>query len=114
ERERNKQPLDRNLVAQREFDFAEAAFKTTSATLDAARTKLEEAQAEAQRAEAEVASQGVALAQSRRRVEESQAFLAQAESQRRQVGVRKAEAATATARPGGALRQRRRAEVQPG
>jgi membrane fusion protein (multidrug efflux system) len=112
ERERSKQLLAGNLVAQRDFDFADATFKTTRATVDAARTKLEEAQADVQRTEAELASQTVAVAQSRRRVEESEAFLAQAQSQRRQVGIRRAEAETASGRLAEALANLREAELK--
>lgn len=97
DRERVARLLEQELVARREFDHADSAFRTARAALDAAREWVLVAQAEVAQAEAELASQEVALAQSRRQLEEGEAALVQSRSRRRQVGIRTAEAATAEA-----------------
>jgi len=97
DRSRAKELVDRSLISRQEFDYADIAFKTTSAALDAARQRLDAARAEAAQAEAELASQGVAVAQARHQREEAEATLRDARSRRGEVGVRSAEAASAEA-----------------
>lgn len=87
----------RGLVAQQDFDHAEAAFKTARAALEAARQKLDMAHGELAQAQAEVESRAIAVAQARRRLEEAEAALATAKSRRREVTIREADAGMAEA-----------------
>jgi membrane fusion protein (multidrug efflux system) len=112
DRDRAAKLLKAELVAQQDFDHAEATFKTSRAAVEAARSRLEEAGGELLRAEAEVRSQTAALAQARRRVEEAQAFLDHARSRRREVRIRRAEAETASGRMAEALASLREAELR--
>jgi membrane fusion protein (multidrug efflux system) len=112
DRDRAAKLLKAELVAQQDFDHAEAAFKTSRAAVAAARSRLEEAEGELLRAEAEVRSQTAALAQARRRVEEARAFLDHAKSRRREVRIRRAEAETASGRMAEALASLREAELR--
>ncbi|MFQ5829189.1 MAG: HlyD family secretion protein [Candidatus Methylomirabilia bacterium] len=112
DRERMRQLVREELVAQQNLDHAEAAFTTARAGVDSARRKLEEAQGEVQRAEAEVRSQTLALAQTRRRVEESRARLANAKSRRREVALERARVETARGHLAEALAGLREAELK--
>src|SRR5215470_3615786 len=86
------------LVAQQDWDHAEATYRTAEATLDAARRRLEQARSEVAQAEASLRTQQAAVAQSVRRVDESRASLANARSQRQQVKVRQAQVEAAQGR----------------
>jgi membrane fusion protein (multidrug efflux system) len=97
DRERTQALLARALIARQEFDYADIAFKTAGAALEAARQRLDMAHAEVAQAEAEAASQEVALAQSSRQHEEAEAALDDARSRRGEVTIRSAEAASAEA-----------------
>jgi membrane fusion protein (multidrug efflux system) len=97
DRARTQALLERRLIARQEFDYAEIAFKTTAAALEAARQRLDAARAEVAQAEAELASQEVAIAQAGRQREEAEAGLGDARSRRGEVTVRSAEVASAEA-----------------
>jgi membrane fusion protein (multidrug efflux system) len=98
DRDRVRELLRAQLVAQQGFDHAEATFKSAQAALDQARQKLDQARGEAQQAAAALESQRAALAQAGRRVEESRAALANARSQRGQVPLREAQVEAARGR----------------
>jgi membrane fusion protein (multidrug efflux system) len=111
DRGRTQALLERSLIPRQEFDYADIAHKTTGASLEAARQRLDVARAEAAQAEAEVASQEVALAQSIRQREESEASLGDARSRRGEVTVKSAEAASAEAQLAEARAALREAEL---
>ncbi|MBI4608401.1 MAG: HlyD family secretion protein [Candidatus Rokubacteria bacterium] len=98
DRERMEKLAREGLVAQQEFDHADAAFKSAQATLESTRKQLEQAEAEAHRAEAEVRSQLAAVERARQLVEERRAHLANARSRRREVALQHAEAEAARGR----------------
>jgi membrane fusion protein, multidrug efflux system len=112
DRGRMERLVREELVAQRDFDHADATFKMARAAGDAARQNLDVARGELARAEAEVASQTVAVAQAGRRLEESEAALSYARSRRHEVTVRRADAATAEARLAEALANLRETELR--
>jgi membrane fusion protein (multidrug efflux system) len=99
------------LVAQQEWDHAEAAFKTAEAALDAARKRLDQARSEVAQAEASLRTQQAAIAQSVRRVDESRASLENARSQRQQVRQRQAQVEAAQGRLAQALANLQQAEL---
>ena len=101
----------RELVAQQDFDHAEAAFKTARAALEAARQKLDMAVGELAQAQAEVESRTIAIAQAQRRLEEAEAALATARSRRREVTIREADAGMAEAQLTEALANAREADL---
>jgi len=111
DRERMEQLLKAQLVAQQDFDHAEAVFKNAHATLDVARQRLDQARQEALTAEAAGRSQAAVLAQGRQRVNESRAALAKAGSQRQEVRLRQAQVEAARGRLAHAAASREQAEL---
>jgi membrane fusion protein (multidrug efflux system) len=97
DRGRARELLQRTLIARQEFDYADIAYKTAAAALEAAQQRLDGARAEVAQAEAEVASQQVALAQAARQREEAEAGLGDARSRRGEVTIKSAELASAEA-----------------
>ncbi|MGH7400625.1 MAG: efflux RND transporter periplasmic adaptor subunit [Candidatus Rokuibacteriota bacterium] len=116
--ERSKGDRDRmaalvkaHLVAQQEWDHAEATFKTAEAALDAARKRLDHARSEVAQVEASLRTQQAAIAQSVRRVDESRASLENARSQRQQVRQRQAQVEAEQGRLAQALANLQQAEL---
>ena len=99
------------MVAQQEFDHADAAFRSSRASLDVARQKLSQASEEVVQAEAAVRGQIAAVAQTRRRVQEAEAALANASSQRRQIKVRETQVEAARGRVAQTLANFQQAEL---
>jgi membrane fusion protein (multidrug efflux system) len=97
EMERMRTLLQGGFVAQRDFDQAEMAAATASATVEATRRRLNQAEKEIQQAEAALASRVLAVSQAKQRVNETRAALGRVESQRRQVTVKEAEIERAAA-----------------
>ncbi len=111
DRERMKDLVDARMVAQQDFDHADAAFKSSQAALEAARQKSGQASEEVLQTEAAVRSQTATVAQTRRRIEEAAAALANAQSQRQQVKVREAQVESARGRVAQAAANVRQAEL---
>lgn len=111
DRERLRELVQAQMIAQQEFDHADAAFKSAQAALNVAREKVRQAREETLQAAAAVRSQTAALAQSRRRAQEAEAALANARSQRQQVKVRQAQVDAARSRVAQALANLRQAEL---
>ena len=111
DRERTKQLLDERMIAQQDFDHADAAYRSAQAALDVARQRESQAKEAVAQAEATVRSQTATVAQTRRQVEEAAAALANARSQRRQVKVREAQVEAARGRVAQALANLRQAEL---
>jgi len=101
----------RELIAQQDFDHADAAFKTARAALEAARQKRDVALAELGQAQAEVENRTIAVAQAQHRLEEAEAALATARSRRREVTIREADAGMAEAQLTEALANVREADL---
>ena len=98
ELDRLRQLLQRDLVARRDFDQAEATHETTSAAVEAARRRFAQTEKEVQQTAAELASRMHAVDQAKQRVAEARAALARAESQLHQVVIKEAQATQAAAR----------------
>ena len=111
ERDRMKDLVDSRMVAQQDFDHADAVFKSAQAALDAARQRASQASEEILQTEATVRSQTATLAQTRRRIEEAAAALANARSQRQQVKVRQAQVDAARGHLAQAMANLRQAEL---
>ncbi len=111
DRDRMGQLLKAQLVAQQDFDHAEAVFKNAQAMLDAARQRLDQAREEGFRAEAVLQAQAAVLAQAERRVNESRASLAKARSQRQEVKLRQAQVEAARGRLAQAAASLQQAEL---
>jgi membrane fusion protein (multidrug efflux system) len=111
DRERMRELVEARMVAQQDYDHADAAFKSAQAALDASRQRVDQAHEQSLQAEAAVRSQTATLAQSRRRAQEAQAALANARSQRQQVKVRQAQVDAAKGRIAQALANLRQAEL---
>lgn len=111
DRRRMSELVRRELVAQQDFDHADAAFKTARAALDATRQNLDVALGEVAQAQAEVEGRTVAVAQAKHRLAEAEAALATARSRRREVTIREADATTAEAQLAEALANVREAEL---
>jgi membrane fusion protein, multidrug efflux system len=111
DRERMRELVEAKMVAQQDFDHADAVFKSAQAALDVARQKVSQAREEVVQAEATVKSQTATLAQSRRRREEAEAALTNARSQRQQVKVRQAQVDAARGKVAQALANLRQAEL---
>ena len=111
DRERTRSLVEDRMIAQQDYDHADAAFKSAQAALDVARQRVSQAHEEALQAEATVRSQTATLAQTRRRSEEARAALATARSQRQQVKVRQAQVDAARGRLGQASANLRQAEL---
>jgi membrane fusion protein (multidrug efflux system) len=97
EKERMRRLLQGGFVSQRDFDQAEMAAATASATLEATQKRLNQAEKEAQQAEAALTSRILAVSQAKQRINEARAALGRVESQRRQVIVKEAEIERAVA-----------------
>jgi len=91
EMDRMKRLLQGGFVAQRDYDQAEMAALTSTATLEATQKRVSQAEKEVQQAEAALSSRVLAVSLARQRVNESRAALGRVESQRRQVSVKEAE-----------------------
>ncbi|MBI4245792.1 MAG: HlyD family secretion protein [Candidatus Rokubacteria bacterium] len=98
ELERQRALLKSDLVARRDFDRAEAASETATATVEATQRRFTQTEKEIQQAEAELAAKMHAVEQARQRVAEARATLARAESQLHQVAIKDAEVSRAEAR----------------
>ena len=97
EKERQRKLVEQGLVAQRDYDQAEAAEGTARATLEAFERRKIQVEREAQQVEAALASRRLGVQQARQRVAELRGSLARAESQRHQVPMKEAEVARAEA-----------------
>ena len=111
DRERTKSLVEDRMIAQQDFDHADAAFKSAQAALEVARQKVVQAREETLQAEATVRSQTATLAQTRRRSDEARAALATARSQRQQVKVRQAQVEAARGRLAQAAANLKQAEL---
>lgn len=111
DRERLRQLVEAKMIAQQDFDHADAAFKVSQAALDVARQRVTQAREQVAQAEATVRSQTATVAQTRRRQEEAEAALRTAWSQRRQVKVRQAQVDAAQGKVAQALANLRQAEL---
>jgi membrane fusion protein (multidrug efflux system) len=111
DRERMRELVDAKMIAQQDFDHADAAFKATLAALDVARQKVSQAREEVVQIEATVKSQAATVSQSRRRQEEAEAALTNARSQRQQIKVRQAQVDAAGGKVAQALANLRQAEL---
>ena len=111
DRDRTRELVRQQLIAQQDMDNAEAAFQNAQAALDASRDKLNQARSEAAQAESALQTQRAALAQATRRVDESRAALANARSQRQQVKLREAQADAARGRLAQAMANLKQAEL---
>ena len=97
EKARQRKLVEQGLVAQRDYDQAEAAEGTARASLEAFERRKIQVEREAQQVEAALASRGLGVQQARQRVVELRGTLARAESQRHQVPMKEAEVARAGA-----------------
>lgn len=97
EKERQRKLVEQGLVAQRDYDQAEAAEGTARASLEAFERRKIQVEREAQQVEAALASRRLGVQQARQRVAELRGSLARAESQRHQVPMKEAEVARAEA-----------------
>jgi membrane fusion protein (multidrug efflux system) len=111
DRNRTKELVDSKMIAQQDYDHAEAAFQSAQAALDASRQKVRQASEEILQAEATVRSQTATVAQTQRRGEEAKAALANARSQRQQVKVRQTQVEAARGRLAQAMANLRQAEL---
>lgn len=111
DRERLRDLVEAKMVAQQDFDHADAAFKSAQAALDVARQKVSQAREQVLQAEATVKSQTATVAQTRRRREEVEAALTSARSQRQQVKVRQAQVDAAQGKVAQALANLRQTEL---
>jgi membrane fusion protein, multidrug efflux system len=111
DRERLRELVEAKMIAQQDFDHADAAFRVAQAALDVARQKAGQAREQVVQAEATVRSQTATVAQIRRRREEADAALANAQSQRQQVKVRQAQVDAAQGKVALALANVRQAEL---
>jgi membrane fusion protein (multidrug efflux system) len=98
ERQRMRRLVQDGYVAAREVDQADNAFEGASATLEANRRRLTQAEQEVVQLEAELATRRLAIEHARQRVAELRASQARAESQRHQLSVKEAEVGRAEAR----------------
>ncbi len=85
------------LVARRDFDRAESAAETATATVEGTRRRLGASEQEVQQIEAELAAREHAVEQARQRVAEARAGVAHAESQTHQFPMKEAEVSRAEA-----------------
>ena len=111
DRDRFRELVQAQMIAQMDYDHADAAFRSAQAALDMARQKVSQAQEETLQAAAAVRSQTATFAQTRRRAQEAEAALANARSQRQQVKVRQAQVDAARSRETQALANSRQAEL---
>ena len=111
DRERLRQLVEAKMVAQQDFDHADAAFKVSQAALDVAHQRVAQAREQVAQAEAAMRSQTATVAQTRRRQEEAAAALRNAQGQRQQVKVRRAQVDAAQGKVAQALANLRQAEL---
>ncbi|HTX52598.1 MAG TPA: HlyD family secretion protein [Candidatus Baltobacteraceae bacterium] len=111
DRDRMKDLVDSRMVAQQDFDHADAAFRSAQAALESARQRASQAGEEVGQAEAAVRSQTATVAQSRRHIQEATAALANATSQRQQVKVRETQVESARGRLAQATANLQQAEL---
>jgi membrane fusion protein (multidrug efflux system) len=111
DRDRMASLVKAHLVAQQEWEHADATFKTAEAVLDAARKRLDQARSEVAQAEAALRTQQAAIGQSVRRVDEGRASLDNARSQRQQVRQRQAQVEAGQGRLSQALANLQQAEL---
>jgi membrane fusion protein (multidrug efflux system) len=111
DRDRFRELVQAQMIAQMDYDHADAAFRSAQAALDMARQKVSQAQEESLQAAAAVRSQTATFAQTRRRTQEAEAALANARSQRQQVKVRQAQVDAARSRETQALANRQQADL---
>ena len=111
DRVRTKELVDAKMIAQQDFDHADAAFQSARAALDASREKVSQASEEILQVEATVRSQTSTVAQTQRRVKEVEAALSTARSQRQQVKVRQTQVEAARGRLAQAAATLRQAEL---
>ena len=97
EKDRQRKLVEQGLVAQRDYDQAEAAEGTARAALQAFERRKIQVEREAQQTEAALASRGLGVQQARQRVAELRGTLAKTESQRQQVPMKEADIARAEA-----------------
>jgi len=97
EKDRQRRLVSQGLVAQRDYDQAEAAEGTARAVLEAFERRKTQVEREAQQTEAALASRRLGVQQAKQRVAELRGTLARAESQRFQVPMKEAEVARAEA-----------------
>ena len=89
--------VEQGLVAQRDYDQAEAAEGTARASLEAFERRKIQVEREAQQVEAALASRKLGVQQARQRVAELRGTLAKTDSQRQQVPMKEADIARAEA-----------------
>jgi len=111
DRVRAKELVDAKMIAQQDFDHADATFQSARAALDASREKLSQASEEILQVEATVRSQTSTVAQTQQRVKEAEAALSNARSQRQQVKVRQTQVEAARGRLAQAAANLRQAEL---
>ena len=111
DRVRAKELVDAKMIAQQDFDHADATFQSARAALDASREKLSQASEEILQVEATVRSQTSTVAQTQQRVKEVEAALSNARSQRQQVKVRQTQVEAARGRLAQAAANLRQAEL---
>lgn len=111
DRVRTKELVDAKMIAQQDFDHADATFQSARAALDASREKLIQAGEEILQVEATVRSQTSTVAQTQQRVKEAEAALSNARSQRQQVRVRQTQVEAARGRLAQAAANLRQAEL---
>jgi membrane fusion protein (multidrug efflux system) len=111
DRVRTKELVDAKMIAQQDFDHADATFQSARAALDASREKLSQASEEILQVEATVRSQTSTVAQTQQRVKEVEAALSNARSQRQQVKVRQTQVEAARGRLAQAAANLRQAEL---
>ena len=97
EKERQRKLVQQGLVAQRDYEQAEAAEGTARASLEAFERRKIQVEREAQQAAAALGSRGLGVQQARQRVAELRGTLAKTESQRQQVPMKEADIARAEA-----------------
>jgi membrane fusion protein (multidrug efflux system) len=95
--ERASRLVKQGLIAVQEHDVAQFAHRAATATLEAGRRRLAQAEQEAEQVLAEVRRRELGVRQAERRAEEAEALLAEAETQRAQVPVKEATAGRAAA-----------------
>ena len=97
EKERQRKLVEQGLVAQRDYDLAEAAEGTARAALEALERRKMQAEREGEQVEAALASRRLGVQQARQRVAELRGTLAKTESQRQQVPMKEADIVRAEA-----------------
>jgi membrane fusion protein (multidrug efflux system) len=97
EKDRQRKLVSQGLVAQRDFDQAEAAEASARAALEALERRKIQVEREVKQVEASLASRRLGVDQAKQRVAELRGSLARAESQRHQVPMKEADVIRAEA-----------------